>query len=95
MRKVVSILVKASRKSPRRLEAARHVQKAGDDPGPVHRNQPLENEADEALRLAISNLFEREKDPIRVIKEKEILETIENAADRRARTSPMFWKASS
>jgi predicted phosphate transport protein (TIGR00153 family) len=42
----------------------------------------LENEADEALRRAISNLFEREKDPIRVIKEKEILETIENAADR-------------
>jgi predicted phosphate transport protein (TIGR00153 family) len=42
----------------------------------------LENEADEALRRAISNLFEREKDPIKVIKEKEILETIENAADR-------------
>ena len=42
----------------------------------------LENEADEALRLAISNLFDREKDPIRVIKEKEILETLEDAADR-------------
>ena len=42
----------------------------------------LENEADDALRLAISDLFEREKDPIRVIKEKEILETLESATDR-------------
>lgn len=42
----------------------------------------LENEADEALRRAISNLFEREKDPIKVIKEKEILENLESATDR-------------
>jgi predicted phosphate transport protein (TIGR00153 family) len=42
----------------------------------------LENEADEALRRAISNLFEREKDAIKLIKEKEILETLENATDR-------------
>jgi len=42
----------------------------------------LENEADEVLRRAISNLFEREKDPIRVMKEKEILETLESATDR-------------
>lgn len=42
----------------------------------------LENEADEALRRAISNLFDREKDAIKLIKEKEILETLENATDR-------------
>lgn len=42
----------------------------------------LENEADEALRRAISDLFDREKDPISIIKQKEILETLEHATDR-------------
>ncbi|MBI2067182.1 MAG: DUF47 domain-containing protein [Deltaproteobacteria bacterium] len=42
----------------------------------------IENEADEASRAAIALLFEREKDPIRLIKEKEILETLETATDR-------------
>ncbi len=42
----------------------------------------IENEADEASRAAIALLFEREKDPIRLIKEKEILETLEFATDR-------------
>lgn len=42
----------------------------------------IENEADEATRAAIALLFEREKDPIRLIKEKEILETLEMATDR-------------
>ncbi|MBI2981766.1 MAG: DUF47 domain-containing protein [Deltaproteobacteria bacterium] len=42
----------------------------------------LENEADEASRAAIALLFENEKDPIRLLKEKEILETLEFATDR-------------
>lgn len=42
----------------------------------------IENEADEATRAAIALLFDREKDPIRLIKEKEILETLETATDR-------------
>lgn len=42
----------------------------------------LENEADEAHRLAVGNLFDREKDPINVIKLKEILDHMETATDR-------------
>ncbi|MBI2082491.1 MAG: DUF47 domain-containing protein [Deltaproteobacteria bacterium] len=42
----------------------------------------IENEADEATRVAIASLFEKERDPIRLIKEKEILETLELATDR-------------
>lgn len=42
----------------------------------------IENEADDATRAAIALLFEHEKDPIRLIKEKEILETLEMATDR-------------
>lgn len=42
----------------------------------------LENEADEAHRRAVADLFENEKDPIRVIKIKEILDHMEIATDR-------------
>jgi len=42
----------------------------------------LENEADRLSRDAISGLFENEKDPIAVIKWKEIYEAFEDGADR-------------
>jgi hypothetical protein len=42
----------------------------------------LENEADRVSRDAISGLFERETDPIAVIKWKEIYETFEDGTDR-------------
>jgi len=42
----------------------------------------LENEADRITRDAISMLFEREKDPIAVIKWKEIYENLEEGTDR-------------
>ena len=44
----------------------------------VHR---LENEADRIFQEAIGKLFREEKDPIRLIKIKEILESIERATD--------------
>jgi len=44
----------------------------------VHR---LENEADRIFQEAIGRLFREEKDPIRLIKIKEILESIERATD--------------
>lgn len=42
----------------------------------------LENESDQILRRAVAKLFKEEKDPIMVIKWKEIYENLENAADR-------------
>jgi predicted phosphate transport protein (TIGR00153 family) len=42
----------------------------------------LENEADTILRRAVARLFDEEKDPITIIKWKEIYEALENAADR-------------
>ena len=42
----------------------------------------LENESDQILRRAVARLFKEEKDPIMVIKWKEIYENLENAADR-------------
>ncbi len=42
----------------------------------------LENEADALLRTAIARLFKQEKDPIVIIKWKEICETLETATDK-------------
>lgn len=42
----------------------------------------LENEADRVCREAISNLFAEEKDPINLLKWKEIYETLEKATDK-------------
>ena len=42
----------------------------------------LENEADAILRRSVAKLFKEEKDPIMVIKWKEIYENLENATDR-------------
>lgn len=45
----------------------------------IHR---LENEADEAYSRAIGDLFKNSKDPIEVIKQKELLEILENGTDK-------------
>jgi predicted phosphate transport protein (TIGR00153 family) len=42
----------------------------------------LENEADRISRKAIADLFDNEKDPIRLIKIKELYEVLENATDK-------------
>jgi hypothetical protein len=42
----------------------------------------LENEADDLYHAVISDLFENEKDAIELIKKKEVLQTLERAADR-------------
>lgn len=41
----------------------------------------LENEADDLYHIAISNIFKKEKDPIELIKQKEIIENMEKTAD--------------
>ncbi|MBI3075682.1 MAG: DUF47 family protein, partial [Deltaproteobacteria bacterium] len=42
----------------------------------------LENEGDRLLKQAVANLFENERDPIEVIKWKEIYENVEMALDK-------------
>jgi len=42
----------------------------------------LENEGDAILRRAVARLFKEEKDPVTIIKWKEIYENLESAADR-------------
>ena len=42
----------------------------------------LESEADKVYQIAMKELFELEKDPISLIKKKEILDLLENISDR-------------
>jgi hypothetical protein len=42
----------------------------------------LENEGDTLARTALAGLFEREKDPISLIKQKELIEVLETATDK-------------
>jgi len=43
--------------------------------------EDLEREADDLFHIVISGIFKKEKDPIELIKQKEILENLENIAD--------------
>src|SRR5690349_11613098 len=62
--------------------AVAHLQKNGDVLSRCVEIKRFENEADVASREAISLLFEREKDPINLIKIKELLEVLETATDK-------------
>jgi uncharacterized protein len=62
--------------------AVAHLQKNGDVLARCVDIKRLENEADDASREAIGRLFEREKDPITLIKTKELLEVLETATDK-------------
>src|SRR6266436_6140078 len=62
--------------------AVSHLQKNGDVLSRCVEIKRFENEADAASREAISLLFERETDPINLIKIKELLEVLETATDK-------------
>lgn len=82
LKKVAKILVRAVEETSKAVLLLRNLKKPELILAQCIEINRLENEADDALRQAISDLFENEKDPITVIKQKEILETLENATDR-------------
>jgi len=58
------------------------LQENGDVLGHCVEINRLENEADLVSRAAIARLFDQEKDPIHLIKTKELIEILETATDR-------------
>src|SRR5579862_4922548 len=63
-------------------QAVSHLQKNGDVLARCVEIKRFENEADDASREAIGKLFDCEKNPINLIKSKELLEVLESATDR-------------
>ena len=62
--------------------AVAHLQRNGDVLERCIEIKRLENEADSVSREAIGKLFEIEKDPLTLIKIKELLEVLESATDK-------------
>lgn len=62
--------------------AVAHLQKNGDVLSRCVEIKRFENAADDASREAIGRLFDCEKDPINLIKIKELLEVLETATDK-------------
>jgi uncharacterized protein Yka (UPF0111/DUF47 family) len=82
VRELAHLLVKAVEKVGVALRGLRDMKHA--DPiieACVDVNR-LENEGDAILRIAVARLFREAKDPITVIKWKEIYENLESATDR-------------
>jgi predicted phosphate transport protein (TIGR00153 family) len=82
VRELAQVLVKASDKvalALRGLRDMKHAEPIIEACVDVNR---LENEGDAILRIAVARLFREAKDPITVIKWKEIYENLENATDR-------------
>ncbi len=63
-------------------QAVSLMQKNGNILGHCVEINRLENEADQVSQQAIATLFEHEKDPINLIKIKELLECLERATDK-------------
>ena len=79
---LADVLVRAAEEVEKALRGLRDMRNAKDVVKRCIDINRLENEADAILRIAVARLFREERDPITVIKWKEIYENLESAADR-------------
>ncbi len=82
VRELAHILVKASDKVGVALKGLRDLKHAEPIMHACVDVNRLENEGDAILRIAVARLFREEKDPITIIKWKEVYENLESATDR-------------
>jgi len=79
---LADVLVRAAQEVERALRGLRDMKNAPMILQKCIDINRLENDADAILRAAVARLFREEKDPITVIKWKEIYENLETATDR-------------
>ena len=79
---MVDVLVRSSEQIMIALRGLRSMKNAEPILQTCVRINELENEADALLRSALARIFREEKDPLTVIKWKEIFEYLESASDR-------------
>ncbi len=77
--KLAAIVLQQSRELELALQDLKHKSSQINECKAV---QDLETEADHIFRVALKKLFTEEKDPITLIKKKEILEMLEEASDK-------------
>ena len=78
-RELAKIIKASTDEVVRALKALERRQGVSDPAVEINR---LENEADRAHQAALRRLFEEERDPVQIIKWKEILDFLEDATDR-------------
>jgi uncharacterized protein Yka (UPF0111/DUF47 family) len=81
LQKMAKILCQASEKIVLIVQGLRNMDHAEEIKKNCHDIRQLEHEGDDALRTAIADLFNQEKDTLAVIKMKEIYEKLEDAID--------------
>ena len=79
---LADVLVRATEQVEKALKGLRDMKRAAGVVELCIDINRLENEGDAILRVAVARLFREERDPIVVIKWKEIYENLENATDR-------------
>lgn len=81
-RELAQVLVQATEHIEGAVRGLRDMKHAGDITERCIEVNRLENQGDELLRRAVARLFDDEKDPVAIIKWKEIYENLEIATDR-------------
>jgi predicted phosphate transport protein (TIGR00153 family) len=81
-RQMADVLVRSTEEVQRALRGLRDMRQADAVIKSCIDINRMENEGDEILRAAVAKLFKEERDPIVIIKWKEIYENLENATDR-------------
>lgn len=82
MAKLIEILDRSVLELHRGLHLIRNLKQGAEIAEVIKRVNECENEADAAFENAVASLFENEKDPIQVIKLKEIYVGLETATDK-------------
>jgi predicted phosphate transport protein (TIGR00153 family) len=76
------LILEGTREIDKAVKELRKLKKPNEISRAVIRINEIENEADDLYHIILSDLFENEKDAIELIKKKEIIQTMERAADR-------------
>ncbi len=91
MKKLVSIIVECTEELRKAVPLLKNLRDSDQIKTRCIRLSKLETEGDDAFRQAMSRLFEKIEDPIEIIKQKDILEAMENAIDKCRDAADVLW----
>jgi predicted phosphate transport protein (TIGR00153 family) len=91
MKKLVSIIVECTEELRRAVPLLKNLRDLDQIKARCIRLSKLETEGDDAFRQAMSRLFEKIEDPVEIIKQKDILEAMENAIDKCRDAADVLW----
>lgn len=91
MKKLVSIIGECTEELRKAVPLLKNLRDPDQIRASCIRLSKLETEGDEAFRHGMSRLFEKIEDPVEIIKQKDILEVMENAIDKCRDAADVIW----